>query len=84
MKKSTIILIWGGITAVACSLHKVLLIVQGASLSGWAYLNYLIFLMGMFIAIKQVKDKINGGYMKFGQGYLISLIIIGMMVLWPG
>lgn len=77
--KTKIILTWGGITAMVCALHKVLLTVQGLSFSGWAYLNFLIFFLGLFIGIKQVKEKVNGGYLKFSQGYVTSILITLMV-----
>ncbi len=80
MSKTKIILTWGVIAGVVCALHKVLLTVQGLSFSGWAYLNFLIFFLGLFIGIKQVKEKINGGYIKFGQGYVVGLLITCVIV----
>jgi Protein of unknown function (DUF4199) len=75
MKKSTVILMWGGITAIACAIHKAILVWEEISISGWAYFNFLIFFLGLFIGIRQYREKVNNGYLKFGQGYVVSLLM---------
>ncbi len=81
MKKSTVLLLWGGITAIACEAHRAILVWQGISLSGWSYFNFLIFFLGLFVGIRQFRDKVNGGYLKFGKGYVFSLLMTSIVAI---
>jgi len=78
MKKSNVILLYGGLTAIASSIFYQVLSLSSDPNSGLRYFSYLILFLGLFVGLLQYR-KANGGYLKFGQGYgaamLMTLII---------
>lgn len=79
MKKSTVIIIWGVITSLASILYGIFLNMQGLSLSGWHYINLLIVFMGFFVGTYQYREKANGGYLTYGQGYVAGLMFTAII-----
>lgn len=79
MKKSTVIILWGLITGVASVIFSQILYSTGQENSGLRWFNMLIMFIGIFVGTMQYRDKANGGYLTFGQGFkaafFISLII---------
>jgi hypothetical protein len=40
-----------------------------------SYVSFLIYLIGAGWAVKTYRDKTNGGYIEFGQAYLLSFLV---------
>ncbi len=78
MKKSTVIVRWGIITAIVMSLFSYLMYVTGASFSNpsVSYFGYVIMIGGMIMAMRQFRDKVNGGYASFGDQYKIGILMV--------
>ena len=76
MKKSTLILMWGAITGVASTLFYQILFATGQEDSGLRWLNMLILFLGLFIGTIQVRNKANGGYLTFGEGFKTGFLMV--------
>src|ERR1700733_6628394 len=78
MKKSTVIVRWGIITAIVMSLFSYVMYATGASFTNksLSYLSYVIMLGGMIMAMRQFRDKVNGGYASFGEQYKIGILMV--------
>lgn len=76
MKKSTLILMWGAITGVASTLFYQTLYATGQEDSGLRWLNMLILFLGLFIGTMQVRNKANGGYLTFGEGFKTGFLMV--------
>ncbi len=85
MKRSNVILVWGIGTGLATVAFSQIISATGHEESGVKYFNYLILFLGLFIGTMKVRDKANGGYISYGQGFkvgfLITLIIAGISVI---
>ena len=75
MKKSTVILMWGGITGVAYAIFFWMLNLADNPSQGIQYLGVLLFFGGLLTGTIQYRNKANGGYLTFGQGYVCCLLI---------
>ncbi len=79
MKKSTVILIWAAITGIVSVIFYRILYATGQEDSALRNFNYLIIFLGLFIGTIQYRNKANGGFLTFGEGYkagiLMTLII---------
>jgi hypothetical protein len=73
MKKSTVILMWGGGTGLASVIFYQILYATGQENSGLRWLNMLILFLGLFIGTMKFRNNANGGYMTFGQGFKTGL-----------
>lgn len=76
MKKSTVILMWGGATGLASVIFYQILYATGQENSGLRWINVLIVFMGLFIGTKIYRDKANGGYLTFGEGYKAGFLMV--------
>jgi hypothetical protein len=76
MKKSTVIIIWGLITAIAmCSFYLSLYLTNSMGRVGIVYLVDLILFAGLQIGVIQYRNKANGGYATFGELYKATMLI---------
>ena len=79
MKKSTIILTWGMGTSIISIIYSQILYAMGMENSGLREISFLIIFFGLFIGTLMVRNKVNGGYLTYGEGFkagfLMSLII---------
>lgn len=72
MKKSSVILMWGVITAVLMAIFAQLTYqLEG----GVRFITYLIFFAGLVVAKLQYRNKVNGGFASFGQLYGLGMLI---------
>jgi hypothetical protein len=78
MKKSSVILMWGTLTAIVNSLFYWVINGVDNPNKGIQYVSYLIIFGGLFVGTLQYR-KANEGFLSFGQGYkagiLMTLII---------
>jgi putative membrane protein (TIGR04086 family) len=81
MKKSTVILIWGGITGIASAIFYQILYATGQEDSQLRWLNILIIFLGLFIGTRQFRDKANEGYLTFGQGFKTGFFMVLIITL---
>jgi hypothetical protein len=76
MKKSTAILMWGAITGIILVIFYQILKVTGQEDSGFKWLNVVIMFLGLYIGTMQYRDKANGGYLTYGQGYKAGILMV--------
>jgi hypothetical protein len=76
MKKSTVILMWGGATGLTSVIFYQILYATGQEDSGLRWINVLIVFLGLFIGTMKVRDKANGGYLTFGEGYKAGFLMV--------
>ena len=76
MKKSTVILMWGGATGLTSVIFYQILYATGQEDSGLRWINILIVFLGLFIGTMKVRDKANGGYLTFGEGYKAGFLMV--------
>ncbi|HTB32903.1 MAG TPA: DUF4199 domain-containing protein [Bacteroidia bacterium] len=81
MKKSNVILMWGAITGIALVIFFQILKATGQEDSGFKWLNVLIMFLGLFIGTMQFREKANGGYLTFGQGYKTGFLMVLIITL---
>lgn len=81
MKKSTVILLWGGGTGVVSVIFSQILYSIGQENSGLRWFNLLILFLGVFIGTMQYRDKANGGYLSFGQGFKAGFFMAGIITI---
>lgn len=72
MKKSTVILMWGVITAVLMAIFSQFTYQMEG---GVRFITYLIFFAGLLVAKLQYRNKVNGGYASFGQLYGLGMLL---------
>jgi hypothetical protein len=80
MKKSTVIIMWGLITSLVSALFFEFLVVIGQATGALQYLSFLILFAGLFLGMKQYRDKANGGYASFGELYKSGIFMSFVMV----
>lgn len=76
MKKSTTILVWGGGTGLASVIFYQILYATGQENGGVRYFNLLILFLGLFIGTMQFRNKVNGGYLTFGEGFKTGFFMV--------
>ncbi len=85
MKKSTVIWLWGGATGVVSVIFYQLLYATSQEDSQLRWFNVLIMFLGLFIGTMMYRNKANGGYLTFGEGFkaafLMTLILAVIMVI---
>jgi hypothetical protein len=81
MKKSTVILMWGTATGIVLVIFYQILKATGQENSGFKWLNVLIMFLGLFIGTKQLRDKANGGYLTFGEGFKTGFLMVLIITL---
>ena len=81
MKKSTAILIWGGGTGLTSVIFYQILYATGQENSGLRWFNMLILFLGLFIGTMQFRNKVNGGYLTYGQGYKAGMLMVLVITL---
>lgn len=67
---------WGVIIGVILIIYTLLLYILDLSMNkalGW--LSFVILIVGVFMAIKNYRDKLNNGLLSFGNGFSIGLLI---------
>jgi hypothetical protein len=82
MKKSTVILMWGAITGIALIIFYQILKATGQENSGFKWVNVLIMFGGLFMGTMQYRDKANGGYLTYGQGYKAGILMVLILTLF--
>lgn len=67
---------WGVILGIIMVIYSLLLYILDLSLNralGWV--AYAILLVAVFLAVKNYRDKLNGGFLSFGNAFSIGLLI---------
>ncbi len=75
MKKSTVILIWGGITAIVSTAFSQILYATGQDESPLKWINTALVFLGLLIGTFQVRSKSNGGYITYGEGFMAGFLM---------
>lgn len=75
MKKSTVILMWGAITGLVNSAFYQVIDVANNPNRSVQYLAYLIIFGGLLAGTLQFRNKVNGGYVTFGEAYVVGILI---------
>ena len=81
MKKSTAILIWGGIPGITSVIFYQVLYATGQENSDIRWFNLLILFLGLFIGTMQYRNKVNGGYLTFGEGFKAGMLMVLIITL---
>jgi hypothetical protein len=81
MKKSTVILMWGLITGIVSAIFFQILKATGQDDSGLRWINVLIMFSGLFVGTMQYRDKANGGYLTFGEGFKAGFFMVLIVTL---
>jgi len=81
MKKSTVILMWGGLTGVVSVIFYQILYATGQENSGLRWFNLIILFLGLFIGTMQFRNKVNGGYLTFGEGFKTGFLMVLIITL---
>ncbi len=76
MKKSTIILVWGGATAIALVIYYQALKFAGMENSGLRWISVLLMFSGILFGTLQLRKKVNGGYLTYGQGFSAGFFMV--------
>ena len=76
MKKSTVILMWGGGTGIISVIFYQILYATAQENSPLRWLNLLILFLGLFIGTMQFRNKVNGGYLSFGEGFKTGFLTV--------
>jgi hypothetical protein len=75
MSKSKVIILWGVITAVVEIGYYEILNISGNMNGGLQSISYLLMLGGLIMGMMQYRNKVNGGYAKFGELYKVGMFM---------
>ncbi len=75
MKKSSVILMWGVITALASIAYYWMTNISGVPNKSMQWIGYIIFFGGLLVGTLQYRNKANGGYVSFGEAYKVGILM---------
>ncbi|HSY77885.1 MAG TPA: DUF4199 domain-containing protein [Bacteroidia bacterium] len=75
MKKSSVVIMWGLITAIVTCLYSFAMYRAGNMSSPLRYINALLVFGGLLVGMLQFRNKVNGGFGTFGQLYSVGMLI---------
>ncbi|HXB13849.1 MAG TPA: DUF4199 domain-containing protein [Bacteroidia bacterium] len=75
MKKSSVILMWGVITALSSIVYYWITNISGVPNKSMQWIGYIIFFAGLLVGTLQYRNKANGGYVSFGEGYKVGILM---------
>jgi hypothetical protein len=75
MKKSSVILMWGVITALSSILYYWVKNISGVPNKSMQWIGYIIFFAGLLVGTLQYRNKANGGYVSFGEAYKVGILM---------
>jgi len=75
MKKSSAILMWGVITALASIVFYWITNMSGVPNKSLQWLGYVIYFAGLLVGTLQYRNKANGGYISFGEAYKVGILM---------
>jgi len=81
MKKSTVIILWGLITAIAMSLFSLGMYMAGNMNKSIQYISFIIMFGGLLMGMIQFRNKVNGGFGTFGDMYKVGMLITVVITL---